>query len=124
MRNPLLIPSDSTPADLLKGIYESLRKINIKLEEELEAKQHMLTEKEQEILALKGIISEKEKEAEVLNKKNADIRRLNEGNRQIIKKLINDVVSKQQDIEWYKRTYETRSLFGTLKEKVFGKIKQ
>jgi uncharacterized coiled-coil protein SlyX len=46
-----------------------------------------------------------------------------EGNRQLINKLLNDLERRQQDIEWYKRTYENRSFIGTIKEKLFNKLR-
>jgi len=123
MRNALLIPEEPHHPGVLKGIYESLTRINEQLETEKELKQAQLECKDAEIQELKLQISGLQKTVGNLNEKLAEITRTNEGNRQIIKKLINDVVRKQQDIEWYKRTYETRSLLGTLKEKIFGRSK-
>lgn len=45
-----------------------------------------------------------------------------EGNRQIINKLLGDQSKLQNDIDWYKRTYEQRSFLGTMREKMFKKI--
>jgi len=42
-----------------------------------------------------------------------------EGNRQLINKLLGDLSKLQNDVEWYKRTYEQRSFLGTLREKIF-----
>ncbi len=44
-----------------------------------------------------------------------------EGNSQLINKLLGDLSKLQNDIEWYKLTYEKRSLLGTLREKLFRK---
>ncbi|MDN3654404.1 hypothetical protein QWZ08_02130 [Ferruginibacter paludis] len=44
-----------------------------------------------------------------------------EGNRQLINKLLGDLSKLQNDIDWYKRTYEQRSFLGTVKEKIFRK---
>ena len=44
-----------------------------------------------------------------------------EGNRQLINKLLGDLSKLQNDIDWYKRTYEQRSFLGTVKEKIFTK---
>ena len=41
-----------------------------------------------------------------------------DGNRQLINKLLNDLERMKQDIEWYKRTYEKRTLFGVIKERL------
>ena len=45
-----------------------------------------------------------------------------EGNRQIINKLLGDQSKLQNDIDWYKRTYEQRGLLGTFREKILKKI--
>ena len=45
-----------------------------------------------------------------------------EGNRQLINKLLGDQSKLQNDIDWYKRTYEQRSLLGTFREKILKKI--
>ena len=41
-----------------------------------------------------------------------------EGNSQLINKLLGELSKLQNDIEWYKLTYEKRSLLGTLREKL------
>lgn len=120
MRNALLIPEDPNHPGVLKGIYESLSRLNQQAEEEKEAKLALLESKDLEIQDLKLQVTKLQQTVGELNEKLEDITRTNEGNRQIIKKLINDVVRKQQDIEWYKRTYETRSFLGYLKERIFG----
>jgi len=45
------------------------------------------------------------------------------GNRQLINKLLGDISRLQNDIDWYKRTYEKRSLLGLLREKFFQRKK-
>ena len=42
-----------------------------------------------------------------------------EGNTQLINKLLGELSKLQNDIEWYKWTYEKRSLLGTIREKIF-----
>jgi peptidoglycan hydrolase CwlO-like protein len=44
-----------------------------------------------------------------------------EGNSQLINKLLGDLNKLHNDIDWYKRTYEKRSLLGTIREKLFRK---
>ena len=44
-----------------------------------------------------------------------------EGNNQLINKLLGELSKLQNDIEWYKLTYEKRSLLGTIREKLFRK---
>ena len=62
-------------------------------------------------------------------KKDSEIRRLNEalekaqhqteGNSQLINKLLGELSRLQNDLEWYKLTYEKRSFLGTIREKIF-----
>ena len=44
-----------------------------------------------------------------------------EGNSQLINKLLGELSKLHNDIDWYKRTYERRSLWGVLKEKLTKK---
>jgi len=44
-----------------------------------------------------------------------------EGNSQLINKLLGELSKLHNDIDWYKRTYEKRSLLGTIREKIFRK---
>ncbi|AKQ45110.1 hypothetical protein TH63_04820 [Rufibacter radiotolerans] len=81
----------------------------------------MLDAKDQEILQLKAALQTKIQMVEELNQRVLVVERNNEGNKQLNKKLISEIVRKQQDIEWYKRTYEKRSLIGYIKEKIFKK---
>jgi regulator of replication initiation timing len=44
-----------------------------------------------------------------------------DGNSQLINKLLGDLSKLQNDIDWYKRTYERRSFLGTIRQKLFNK---
>ena len=121
MRNTLLLHDFTSKPDPLDDINKSLKSIQHQLLSELAYKQDIISSKEEEITSLNNELAQKNELIEVLNKKVLEVERKNEGNKQLNKKLINEVVRKQQDIEWYKRTYESRSLLGTLKEKIFGK---
>jgi len=44
-----------------------------------------------------------------------------EGSRQLVNKLLNDIEKYRRDIQWYRRTYETRSLPGTIWQKIFSR---
>jgi len=67
--------------------------------------------------------------SESVEKKDIEIRLLKEslekanhqaaGNSQLINKLMGDLSKLQNDIEWYKLTYEKRSFLGTVREKLF-----
>ena len=48
MRNPILIPEDTSHPGVLKGIYESLTKLNNQLANELANKQNLIESKDQE----------------------------------------------------------------------------
>ncbi|WP_210465443.1 hypothetical protein [Rufibacter roseolus] len=119
MRNTLLLQDYITPTDHLEEINNSLRKIQTQLLQELSNKQEVLESKNQEIQELKAALENKSKLVEELKDAISVVERNNEGNKQLNKKLISEIVRKQQDIEWYKRTYESRSLLGTLREKLF-----
>jgi septation ring formation regulator EzrA len=47
---------------------------------------------------------------------------LSEGKKQLVDKLLGDIARLQQDIEWYKKTYEERSFWGTILEKIKRKL--
>ncbi len=85
---------------------------------EIAYKQDVISAKDKEIATLKEELRCSHEAIEILEKKIQEVERKNEGNKQLNKKLINEVVRRQQDIEWYKRTYERRSFLGMLKEKV------
>ena len=75
-----------------------------------------------DILAYLESMSEK-KDAEILALKDQlrECRQATEGSRQLINKLLNDISNYRKDIEWYRRTYEIRSLPGTVWQKLFRK---
>lgn len=100
-------------------IREQLDIIKEMLNAEIAAKQKTIESQEQEIKGLHLLIEEKKPLFFQDNEKLAECIRTNEGNRQLINKLLNDIDRLNQDIEWYKRTYETRSFLGTLKQKLF-----
>jgi peptidoglycan hydrolase CwlO-like protein len=84
-----------------------------------------LEEKKEEISSLKKSISILEKEIKnyqhQLEASQASVyyeKSQQEGSKQLINKLLDDIKRYQNDIEWYKRTYEKRSIIGTLKEKI------
>lgn len=106
---------------LLEAVYESIKKIEEKLDEEITNKQAVIDGSWNEIRTLRQALQQKDQHIIQLEKNMAECQRNAEGNRQIINKLLNDLDRMQQDIEWYKRTYETRSLLGTIKEKVLGR---
>ncbi len=101
-------------------IQESLNLIENKLDAEITARQKTIDLQEKEIHRLHKVVEEKSSIILEFNEKLSECAHTNEGNRQLINKLLNDIDRLQQDIEWYKRTYVKRSLLGTIKEKIMG----
>jgi septal ring factor EnvC (AmiA/AmiB activator) len=109
-------------ADLsYKQINEKLEKITRYLEQEIECKQKAIEEQRIETEQLKKDISHKSAVISGLKQQLDQSAQNTEGHRQLINKLLNDIEHLQNDIDWYKRTYERRSLWGVLKEKLTKK---
>ncbi len=107
--------------DKMEDLQQSLDLIEHKLDTEIQAKQNTIDRQEQEIQRLHVLIEKKDKVILETGEKLAECMSNNEGNRQLINKLLNDIDRLNQDIDWYKRTFEKRSLIGTLREKIFRK---
>lgn len=105
----------------LSDLQQSLELIEHKLDHEVQAKQNTIERLEMEIDRLQSIIGQKDTALAELNEKLSDCTRNNEGNKQLINKLLNEIDRLNQDIEWYKRTFEKRSFLGTIKEKFLRK---
>jgi len=105
--------------DKMDDFQQSLEMIEHKLDTEIAAKQNTIDRQEQEIQRVHGLVEEKNKIILEINGKLVECMRDSEGNRQLINKLLNDIDRLNRDIEWYKRTYEKRSLLGTIKQKLF-----
>jgi peptidoglycan hydrolase CwlO-like protein len=99
-------------------VLETLKNIEQRLEGELGAKQEFIQWQQVEQRRLQTEINERNNTISDLNHKLTECRSHVEGNRQLINKLITDIDRLQQNIEWYKRTYETRSLLGVIKDKL------
>ncbi|RYG42401.1 MAG: hypothetical protein EOO01_23195 [Chitinophagaceae bacterium] len=102
----------------LGEITEKLDDILLYLRNELQGKQKIIDNQAAEILRMRGVIEEKTDIVQSMKQKVADIEQKAESNRQLINKLLGDISHYQKDIEWYKRTYEKRSLWGVMKEKL------
>lgn len=102
----------------IPGIQASLDAIHRKLDLGMAARQKTVDLQEQEIKRLHLLLEDKNNLILQLNEKVAVCQQNAEGSRQLINKLLNDIERLQQDVEWYKRTYEKRSLLGTIKEKL------
>jgi uncharacterized coiled-coil DUF342 family protein len=99
-------------------ILKTLRAIDHKLEKEVTAKQQIVVWQQDELKRLHSEIADKNKAIAELNNKLNECRSQSEGNRQLINKLITDIDKLQQNVDWYKRTYESRSLLGVIKDKL------
>jgi len=97
---------------LIKEYIES----EIRFKQELIARQQIEIDKlhEQEE-AYKSLV----KEQQLMLQNSAE---LNEGNKQLMNKLLGDIGKLQNDVDWYKRTYEQRSFLGTIREKLRRKM--
>lgn len=105
--------------DRLDDLQQSLDMIEHKLDAEVQAKQNTIERQEEEIKRLHLLIEAKDKILLETSANLVECNNNNEGNRQLINKLLGDIDRLRQDIDWYKRTYEKRSFLGTLKEKFF-----
>ncbi|HEY4063426.1 MAG TPA: hypothetical protein VGM30_16080 [Puia sp.] len=116
-----VIEENGNKALELQSIHARLEEIRLYLEKEISFKQRIIDEQGNQILQLKDIAEAKDLAAQRLESQLQECRQTNEGTRQLINKLLNDISNYQKDIEWYKRTYEKRSLLGTIRQKLFRK---
>ncbi len=90
------------------------------------------TEIKNSLLQIKNYLEKTIRElTAVVEKKDAEIVRLQQladktkdtmdGNSQLINKLLGDLGKLQNDLDWYKRTYEKRSFLGTIRTKLLKK---
>jgi hypothetical protein len=105
----------------LHAIHERLEKIRLYMEKEIVFKQRLIEGQEDQIRNLKARADEKDVVIQRLEGQLMECRQTNEGTRQLINKLLSDISSYQKDIDWYKRTYEKRSLLGTIRQKLLRK---
>jgi hypothetical protein len=105
----------------LHTIHERLEKIRLYMENEIAFKQGLIEGQEEQMHKLKVRLDEKDVVIQRLEGQLVECRQTNEGTRQLINKLLSDISNYQKDIDWYKRTYEKRSLLGTIRQKLFRK---
>lgn len=101
-----------------KQINERLEQICHYLKDEIESKQQTIQEQRKEIERLQQEINSKTTVLTNMQQQMQYNAQSTEGHRQLINKLLNDIEHYQNDIDWYKRTYERRSIWGVLKEKL------
>jgi peptidoglycan hydrolase CwlO-like protein len=117
----ILEPGTVNGESRIEDIQQSLDFIEQKLDAEIQAKQNTISHQEKEIERLHVLMEAKDKIILETSEKLAECSRNNEGNRQLINKLLGDIDRLNQEIEWYKRTYVKRSFLGTIKQKMFSK---
>ncbi len=118
--NSVIITSNPVEGDdRIEELHQSLELIDQKLEQEILSKQKTIDRQEREIDRLHVLIEGKDKIILEIHEKLNECTNSTEGNRQLINKLVNEIELLQQNIEWYKKTYESRSVLGTLREKLF-----
>jgi deoxyribodipyrimidine photolyase len=120
MGEAILLPTSNLQQHSLDSIQQSLDIIHQQLLFELKVKQEAMVHLVEKVTELERVVGHRELKISELQSELEISRQLSDGNRQIVNKLLNDIDRLQQDVSWYKRTYESRSLFGTLKEKLFG----
>ncbi|MEO5683257.1 MAG: hypothetical protein ABIQ88_11490 [Chitinophagaceae bacterium] len=89
---------------------------NKELENSLNQIKHYL---EKSIRELTAQVREKDGEIKLLKEALEKAQQQSEGNSQLINKLLGELSKLQNDVEWYKLTYEKRSFLGTIREKLF-----
>src|SRR5581483_1791469 len=104
-----------------KHISDRLEQIKQFLEQEVESKQQTIEAQRLEIEKLRQEIDQRTDTLAALQLQLQHSIQHTEGHRQLINKLLNDIEHYQNDIDWYKRTYERRSIWGVLKQKLIKK---
>jgi uncharacterized coiled-coil DUF342 family protein len=104
-----------------QSLEEKLEEIREYLQQEMVLNQTFVERLEKEIDEARLQILDKDETICRLQAQLQECRQANEGTRQLINKLLNDISNYQKDISWYKRTFEERSLLGIVKDKFFRK---
>jgi uncharacterized coiled-coil DUF342 family protein len=102
-------------------VNKRLNDILTGLEQEAAFRQGLLVKLEEQLDWLKGMCAKKDNEIIALRDQLQECRQVSEGTRQLMNKLLNDIDNYRKDIDWYQRTYEKRSLPGTIWQKLFRK---
>lgn len=97
--------------DLLRQVYSHLLSEN-------EYKRERIEELILRLKDLEAKLAEEEQEKKQLHKTLSEENKRQEGTKQLINKLLEDIRRYQNDIEWYRKTYEKRTLLGVIKEKM------
>lgn len=100
------------------AIGQKLDQISDFIELQLAEKKETIKNQAREIEELKKALQQKDIQIGQLEVNSREFHETTEGNRQLINKLLGDISRLQNDVDWYKRTYEKRSFLGLLKEKL------
>lgn len=99
-------------------LEDVLRKVYTHLLAENEHKHERIMQLNDRIKILEQTLKEENNEKKQLFLTLSEESKKNEGSKQLINKLLEDIRRYQNDIEWYRKTYEKRTLLGVLKEKM------
>ena len=102
-------------------LQTALQRLLTILEKELVGKQKTIELYESDMMRMRKEQLNKDAELKIFKQQLQEAQENAEGCRQLVNKLLNDIERMQQDISWYKRTFENRSLIGTMKEKILGR---
>jgi len=116
MKNDILYSKINADHDAV--LLRTLKLIDQKLEKEISSREDLIKWQQEELKRLQSEVLEKTNIVSDLNTKLLECRSQSEGSRQLINKLITDIDRLQQNVDWYKRTYESRSLLGVIKDKL------
>lgn len=102
--------------DVDQNMDTKLQEVLQLLKTEMESKQQSISFLEKELTLVR---KESDEKSILLAKTIQECKNLQselEGNRQLMNKLLSDLREAQNDLSWYKRTYERRSLAGLFKQ--------
>lgn len=117
--NTTLSLKEPSASFTLQLIQEQLDGLTRHMEGEALSRQVIIDRQHTEIQLLRKQLSEKNHSLTELRHALHDCRQNAEGHQQLVNKLLNDISGYQNDLDWYKRTYEKRSLLGTIRQKLF-----
>ena len=121
MRKPEISIDETYVHHDATDLQTALQRLLTILEKELVGKQKTIELYEEEMMRLRKDHLKKDAELKTIKQHMHEAQENAEGCRQLVNKLLNDIERMQQDISWYKRTFENRSLMGTVKEKILGR---
>lgn len=121
MRKPEISIDEAYVHQDAVDLQTALQRLLTILEKELVGKQKTIELYEAELKRLRSEQVSKDAELKIVKQQMQEAHENAEGCRQLVNKLLNDIERMQQDIIWYKRTFENRSLMGTMKEKILGR---